>query len=168
MRDDKEEYLLLKRHYNRLLNNRNFREAELIFIPENNLGMESAHLETMVHDTGRVRTFYEKETRAGVCKTEAITREYQFLMNTNLASGTLHFDADLFTVTRDKTPQCMLDLLREQMERYHWVCKKATDSTGKDRYKLTGKVGSANDDLFIATCMNLYWPRVVMSSRNKS
>ncbi len=166
MRDDKEEYLLLNRHYQRLLNNRNFRESELIFIPENNLGMESAHLETMVHDTGRVTTFWQTDKRAGVCKTEAVTREYQFLLNTNLASGTLRFDADLFTVTRDKTPQCMLDMLREQMERFHWVCKKANSETGKDKYTLTGKMGSAQDDMIVAVMMSVYWPRVIMSKRN--
>jgi hypothetical protein len=120
VRDDREEYLLLHRHYKRLNENRYFREAKHVFIPENNLGLESAHLDAMVSDIPNVETFWEKDNRPGVCKDGKATRGYQFLLTNALAQGSLYFDRDLFTVTREKTPQCMRDLLADQMYRYHW------------------------------------------------
>ncbi len=128
---------MLHRHYKRLKENRLFREAKLIFIPENNLGLgletpnpvqtqaltlttESAHLDTFVQDIPGVETFWEKDNRPGVCKDGKATRGYQFLLTNCLAQDGLHFDRDLFTVTREKTVQCMRELLMDQMLRFHW------------------------------------------------
>jgi hypothetical protein len=166
VRDDREEYLLLHRHFKRLRENKHLREAKQIFIPENNLGMESAHLDTMVNDIPGVETFWEKDNRPGVCKDGKATRGYQFMLSNCLAQGSIHFDMDLFTVTREKTPQCMKDLLLDQMLRYHWE-KKATDIMGKDRFSLTGKVGNKQDDLLIAMSMVPYWGRIIMNDRDR-
>lgn len=140
VRDDREEYMLISRHYERLTQFRHFRESRLIFIPEANLGMESAHLDTMVKDLRNVITYYEKPTRPGVTKTAAITRGYQFELSNALCYNAIKFDHSLFTVTREKTPSCMLDMLHEQMLIFHWERKAAIDALGKDRYTLTGKV----------------------------
>jgi len=147
--------------------NRNFREAKQIFIPENNLGMESAHLDAMVADIHGVETFWEKETRPGVCKDGKATRGYQFLLTNCLAQGGLRFDRDLYTVTREKTVPCMLDMLNDQMLRFHWEKKKAVDVMGKDRYALTAKVGNQQDDLLVALEMVLYWGRLIMAERDR-
>ncbi len=98
--------------------NQHFRESKHIFIPENNLGMESAHLDSMVADIPGVETFWEKDNRPGVCKDGKATRGYQFMLTNCLAQGSLWFDRDLFTTTREKTPACMKDLLADQMYRY--------------------------------------------------
>jgi len=154
VRDDREEYLLLARHYQRLLDSRHFRASRLVFIPENNLALESAHLDTMVKDIPGVTTYWEKPTRPGVCKDGKATRGYQFELSNALCHNSIRFDHDLFTVTREQTPQTMRNLLQEQMLRYSWVRKPAADAMlGKDRYALTGKVGSKQDDLLIATMM---------------
>lgn len=161
VRDDYQEYLLIRRHITRLLESPFLRSSHVIFIPENNMGLESAHLDTMVRDIPEVETFWEKDARAGVCKTAAVTRDYQFLLNLALSQGGFLFDRDLFTVTREQTPESMMDLLQDQMLRYHWERKKAPDSMGKDRYTITGKVGSAQDDLLISAMMVVYWGRVI-------
>lgn len=142
VRDDREEYLLISRHYQRLLDNPRYRASKLIFTPENNLGLESAHLDTMVKDIPGVVTYFEKPGKPGVCKDGRTTRGYQFEMANTLSYGAIKFEHSMFTVTREKTPQCMRDLLQEQMLRYHWERKPAIGTLGKDRYALTGKVNT--------------------------
>lgn len=117
--------------------------------------------ERMVRDISQIETFWESERRAGVCKTAAVTRQYQFLMNNALSQRGLRLDQDGFTVTREKTIEDMLDLLQDQALRYHWERKKAVDNFGKDRYTITGKIGNAQDDLLISVMMVIYWGRVI-------
>lgn len=162
--DDKDEYFLIHRHYKRLREHRYWREAKCIFIPENNLAIESAHLDTMVRDIPGVRTYWEKPNKPGVLKDGRVTRAYQFNLAHALMNETISFDADCFTVTREMNTAKMRDMLQEQMLRYHWEKKAALDALGKDRYTLTGKIGNKQDDLLIAFAMTLYWsPLAVVS-----
>jgi hypothetical protein len=162
VRDEKEEYMLLRRHYGKLMEFQVFRESRFVFIPENNLGLESAHLDAMVHTIPNVETFWNKPNKPGVLKDGAVTREYQFLLSLRLAEDGIRFDREWFTVSRDQTTRTMSDTLQEQMLRYHWESKPAPDIHGKTRYALTGKVGNKQDDLLVALAMFLYWSRVVM------
>jgi len=162
VRNEREEYLLLHRHYDKLQTNPMFRQSRFIFIPENNLGMEHHHLDSMVQDIPNVTTFWEKENKPGITKTEKSTREYQFLLSNCLANGGLRFDNALFTCTREKTTTSMMDMLEDQMSRFHWATKKASDEHGKDRSKLTGKVGNQQDDLLIAVAMVIYVGRMII------
>lgn len=165
--DDHGEYLLLLRHYTRLYENKYYREAHHVFIPENNLGLESAHLNTMVSGMKQfqIETYYDKPNRAGVNKNGEVTRGYQLLMATVLTQGACAFDQDMFTVTRGHNSQSMRAMLEEQMLRYHWEKKAAPDAMGKDRYALTGKVGNKQDDLLIAVAMCMYWGRVYIKKQ---
>jgi hypothetical protein len=167
VRDDKEEYLLLHRHYRKLNENKLFREAKKIFIPENNLGLEASHLDSMISDLADVETFWETDKKPGVNKSEKATRGYQFLMSNSLAEGGLRFDRDLFTVTREKTTQCMRDQLEDQASRFHWAVRKSPDGFGKDKFKLSGKVGSLQDDLLVTLMMDMYWGRIYMAERER-
>lgn len=167
VRDDRDEYLLLHRHYNKMKENKYFRESKLIFIPENNLGLESAHLDTMVKDITGVRTYWEKPTKPGVCKDGRVTRGYQFNLSYALNMQSIAFDADCFTVSKDQTIEKMKDMLQDQMLRYHWEKKDANDSLGKDRFALTGKIGNKQDDLLIAMSMALYWSPIVMTTLDR-
>jgi hypothetical protein len=139
-----------------------YRNSKLIFIPENNLGLEAAHLDTMVHSIPGVETYWEKPTRPGIHKDGKATRGYQFLLTNSLAEGSVRIADDLFTVTRENTPQSMLDMLQDQMLRYHWEKKKATDVHGTDRYTLTGKVGTMQDDLMTTMSQDMYWGRAIL------
>ena len=54
-------------------------------------------------------------------------------------------------------------LFREQMERFHWEKKAATDSFGKDRWAITGKMGNdKQDDLLITAFMCTFFGRGIM------
>jgi len=170
VRDDQDCYMLLHRHYNRLFSNRFFREAkEIVFIGENNLGNEASHLETMLKDLDRVEVYWESNRRAGVCKTERITRQYQFLMANALACNGLRFDQDLFTVSREQTADSILDLLAEQCYRLHWERRKTSDASGTEdpRVKLTAKVAGKSDDLLISLFMIFFWGRLIIAKRSK-
>jgi hypothetical protein len=167
VKDDKEEYLLLHRHFNKLFETRLYRESNVVFIPENNLGLESAHLDTMVSDITGVTTFWEKDSRPGVAKTATVTRGYLFIMNLMLSEGTLRFERDCFTVTKEQTTSSMRDMLQDQMLRMHWEVKRAPDVHGKDRHSLTGKVGNKQDDLLVTVAMVLYWGRNIMQDRSR-
>ena len=161
VRDSRQADLLIHRHYEHLF--RYFAGAQFIFIPENNLGLESSHLHTMVGDMRHrgVRTYFEKKDRPGVCKDGAATREYQFLLDMALSTQSISFDSRLFTVTPDATDQLMRDMLREQMLRFHWESVQVGD---RIRTKLTAKMGSKQDDLLVAVMMLLHWGRMAMKN----
>ena len=161
--DDRAEYLLIHRHYNALL--QRFPTSRFIFIPENNLGLESAHLDTMVADLRdqRVETFWETDKRAGVHKDNEATRGYQFLTNLALSRRQIKLARTLQTVTPDATPDSMIELLEKQMLCLHW---ERRETNGGERFKLTGKMGSTQDDLLICVMMVLYWGRIYFNSRS--
>jgi hypothetical protein len=161
VRNEREEYLLLHAHYNKLFASPLYKQSRFFFIPENNLGMEHHHLDAMVREIARVETFWETDKKPGITKTEKSTREYQFLLSNCLANGGLRFSKDLFTTTREKTPKSMMEMLQDQMARYHWSVKKPNDEMGKERVKLTGKVGNQQDDLLIAVAMVIYVGRMI-------
>ncbi len=133
------------------------------FCPEANLGLEHHHLESMVNDIEDppINIFYDKPGRPGVCKTEPVTKEYQFLLSNTLACAGLRFDRTLFTVTREKTPKCMMNMLMDQMLRFHYAKRPKTNELAEDRFKLTAKIGNQQDDLLIAVCMALYVMRLL-------
>lgn len=168
IRDENEERILLDRHIHKLLNLRIARESTLVFIPENNLGMEASHLEAMVQHVPNLEVYYDKPGKPGVCKTASITREYQFIMNNTLMQGTIHFSENLFTCTREKDVPALLNMLQDQALRFHWEKKKGNTVFNPDKATITGKVGNKQDDLLITVIMVLYWGRVYTLGRQKN
>ena len=108
----------------------------------------------MVKQFQDVHTFWESPKKPGICKTHQKTIDYTFLFNSMLSDKTIALDQDLFTISKEMSSQSMLALFREQVERFHWENKAAPDSFGKDRWAITGKMGSdKQDDLLIAAFM---------------
>jgi hypothetical protein len=174
VKHESEQYMLLRRHYEKIdsISLLSAMSCKRCFIPENNLGLEASHLDTMVRSFTNVRTFWEKETRPGVCKTAQNTREYQFLMNNALYNQTIRFARNLFTTSRtgrnsSYTPETIKALLEEQTLRYHWEKKPAADAFGKEKVTVTGKLHDKQDDLLIAVMMVLYWGRCIMKDPRK-
>jgi hypothetical protein len=129
------------------------------------LGLEHHHMNTMVTNIGgpgRITTFWETDKKPGVCKTAAVTREYQFLLSNALHNHSLLFETNLFTTSREQTPETMLTRLEDEMVRLHWDIRKANDVHGRSSVRLTGKIGNKQDDLLIGLSMLLYWGRVIM------
>jgi len=100
-----------------------------------------------------VSTYWQTEKRPGINKDNRKTVDYQFLLDTKLRFLAIGFDVDCFTSGTKRTVEQTKQLLREQMERYHYEYDPVRDSQ-----KLTGKMGSdKQDDLLIATMQGLYW-----------
>lgn len=96
-------------------------------------------------------------------KSATNTSEYQICVEDMLRRGTLHFYRDIFTNSKrflkgsaDDTKK-IEDELRQQFERYHWEVKEAKDNFGKKKVTMTGKMGGAKDDLYVAVAMLAYW-----------
>lgn len=153
---------LLIRHFGKITSHHLFKQSKIVFIPENNLGMEHHHLNTMVQDlcAEGVVTYWDGKN-PGLHKTEAVTRQYQILMAQALATNSIRFDCSLFTVTREKNVAAMRDLLQEQMCRFQWLVRKPANDHGDPRVKLTGKIGNQQDDLLIGLFMVIYGGRLV-------
>ena len=125
--------------------------------------MEHHHLENMVADIDGVQTFWESKDKPGFRKTDKSTRDYQFLLTNLLSENAIAFDQELFTCTKEKDVPSMLAMLQDEMNRYHWAKRKATDEVmGTDKCKLTGKIGNSQDDLLVALMMGIYVMRLIL------
>lgn len=156
---------MIRRHLERIRQNPHFgTNVPIWVIPENNLGLESSHIEKFVRKMRNVHVYHEDdEERSGVRKTQQNTDDYQILMEDMLKKRRLYFDKQAFTVSKGhaKPNGDMTSIkteLRSQLERYHWEVKQARDSFGKRRITMTGKMGGAQDDLYVSTVMLAFWP----------
>ena len=75
-----EQYALLARHFGAIDAHPMWRTAKKIFIPENNLGLEASHMDTLVRRFAGVESYWETEKRVGVRMTNELKREYQMFM----------------------------------------------------------------------------------------
>ena len=136
-------------------------------IPENNLGFESSHIADYCRGMPNVFIFSENpdDIREGVRKTAQNTDDYQRVVNDVLRRRQCFFDKNLFTTSKaheriNGDCKTIKEELRLQLERYHWEVAEAKDAFGKRRITLTGKMGGAQDDLYVSLAMLFYWARV--------
>lgn len=153
VRNETEEYQLIRRHMDMLNSHPLWRSATKIFIPENNLGLEASHLHGLVQEYPDVVTYWQNDQRPGVVMTHESKNRYHKMMTTCLYQGKLLFERDLFTTSRNLTVKRILPAVREQFERYHWEVRQARDNYGKRSLALTGKMGTKNDDMCVALQM---------------
>lgn len=143
-----------------------FKNVHVVVIPENNLGLSSSHIDSYVHDIDNVSVFHENnKDRIGIRKTEQNTDDYQICVEDMLRKGQIYFSSELFTTSKKfehpdgEMHKAKLEL-REQLERYHWEVLKAKDVFGKEKIAMTGKMGGAQDDMYVAFAMTAYWGKV--------
>lgn len=166
MRTHAQQKNLVTKHIQRLRQNEFFRNIPIWVIPENNLGLESSHIESFVTLLPNVFVFHEnEEERAGVRKSHQNTDDYQICVEDMLRKRLISFSRDLFTTSKkhekaNGDTTSITDELRQQLERYHWEVKEAKDAFGKRRITMTGKMGGAQDDLYVALAMLAFWPKV--------
>ena len=169
MRDHDEQQYLITQHIRRLRQHEHYQTVPIWVIPENNLGLESSHIEKFVTRLPGVRVYHEQEeARAGVRKSQQNTDDYQILFEDMLKKRRMFFAYDLFTVSKGHAKKngdttSITNELRDQLERYHWEIKQANDAFGKRRITMTGKMGGAQDDLYISTVMLAFWPKVMQT-----
>lgn len=145
VKNEQEQYELLRRHIRKIRNHPQWSQSHIVFIPERSTGLEHSHMGNMVSNFPRLTCFQQKDGIPGVVLTGALKRIYQVNMVDALFDGSLRFERDFFTISKKKGehlhPDAILALLREQMERFHWEHKPASDAHGTDRWSMTGKLG---------------------------
>jgi hypothetical protein len=72
-----EQFALLTRHFGAIDAHPLWRRARKIFIPENNLGLEASHMDTLVRGFNNVESFWETKKRVGIRMTHELKRKYQ-------------------------------------------------------------------------------------------
>lgn len=157
---------LLNRHLDALSNHPELQGVMKIFIPEANLGNEATHMHSMISQRGDVRSYWQKEDRLGIIKDARVTDNYQFFLDDMLQQDFLRFYHDIITHSRHfrTSPggEAIVNLVQEQMQRYHYERLDTVDRNGNPRCRITGKSGGKQDDLLIALMMALYWGRAVL------
>lgn len=166
MRTHAQQKHLINRTIARIRELEHFRNVSIVLIPENNLGLESSHIESYVTGVPNVTVFHENdEDRAGVRKSHQNTDDYQICIEDMLRKKLLMFDRDMFTTSKahvkiDGNTDSIKKELRNQLERYHWEVQEAKDAFGKKKITMTGKMGGAQDDLYVAVAMLGFWGKV--------
>lgn len=151
----------MRTHINRVNQIDILRGVRKIFIPENNLGNEGQTLWNMIKKMPDVRCYWQKDDRPGVYKGKDTAEIYQYTFNNKLSNNRVHFAAEFFTTSRDKTREQILGLAREQLEQFQFVYDPKTN-----KQTITGK-HCGNDDLAVALLMGPVWGRQVMKDPRK-
>lgn len=147
--------VVLKQHFDAIDDMPMFKGAMKILVVENNMGNEASHMYHMVRDRPNVRAYSQKEDRMGIHKRDTTADEYQYYMNLKLRHESILFERDCFTNNKKYKINGVKGMLREQLERFHGRIEK-----GKVIY--SGKIGSEQDDLVIATLMAVFWPQYIL------
>ena len=101
--------------------------------------------------------------KAGVPKTQNITRDLQYTFESTLALGNLRFAKNL--VTYKSTPEELKAKLLLQMGNYRWEEIGNPGEGGDQKFKLHGKSGGNNDDLLVSCMMVPMWSVVFLRSQ---
>lgn len=152
----------LRSHFDRINKVSRFKGIIKIFVPENNLGNEATHMNSMLKRYGDVKTYWQKDDKPGINKSADLTDNYQYLFYSKLQSNDIVFDMDAFTTSTTMKFEDMKRLAREQLEHVHYEFDPKTK-----KIHITGKGGpDQQDDLSVAIQMAVYWGRVAL--RDKS
>ncbi len=114
-----------------------------------------------------VWVFHENEDeRAGVRKTQQNTDDYQICVEDMLKKRLISWDRTLFTVSKNYEKSngdttAIEAELRQQLERYHWEVEEAKNNFGKRKIVMTGKMGGAQDDLYVSFAMCCFWGKFI-------
>ena len=130
--------------------------SRVIIYVERNLGHEAEHHRHALKDLAGVY-FREdpKNGRVGLLTTNEIKHGMATLLNIMLREERLCILSPTKLVCRDG-PDFVLRL-REQLGVYSYQFKDASDTFGKQRVALTGKVGGMKDDIVIALQLGIFF-----------
>jgi len=160
---------VMRRLIARIRQHEHFAHVPIVVIPENNLGFESSHIADYVRNMPNVSVFTENpdDLREGVRKTAQNTDDYQRCVDRMLRLRRCFFDRNIFTSSKayekaNGDCRAIKEELRNQLERYHWEIAEAKNNFGKRSITMTGKMGGAQDDLYVSFAMLEFWSQVHM------
>jgi hypothetical protein len=156
-KDPQRQFDLVADHIRRLRNKKTeWRNSRVIIYVERNLGHEAEHHRHALKDIPGVY-FREdpKNGRVGLLTTNEIKHGCATLLNIMLREERLCILPEADLVCKDAKE--FIIRLREQLNVYSYQYKDPSDSFGKQRVALTGKVGGMKDDIVIALQLGIFF-----------
>lgn len=156
-KDPQKQFDLVADHIRRLRRkNMEWRNSRVIIYVERNLGHEAEHHRHALKDIPGVY-FREdpKNGRVGLLTTNEIKHGCATLLNIMLREERLCMLQEADLVCKDAKE--FIIRLREQLNVYSYQYKDPSDSFGKQRVALTGKVGGMKDDIVIALQLGIFF-----------
>jgi hypothetical protein len=156
-KDPQKQFDLVADHIRRLRRaHLEWRNSRVIIYVERNLGHEAEHHRHALKDIPGVY-FREdpKNGRVGLLTTQEIKFGCATLLNIMLREQRLCMLPEADLVCRDAKE--FIIRLRDQLNVYSYQYKDPSDSFGKQRVALTGKVGGMKDDIVIALQLGIFF-----------
>jgi hypothetical protein len=150
---------ILRQHISRLNSIPQLTQSVKVFIPENNLGHEAAHMWNMIKKdaSSKLKAYYENgKDRIGIHKGKDTADQYRYTFDVKLHNDAILFSEHFFTVSRKHTISNIKGLAKEQLERCQFSFEEPKDEFGKAKYTITGKIGGDQDDLSVAIQQAVY------------
>ena len=121
---------------------------------ERNLGFEAEHHQRALNGIPLTRHRIDHQAkRYGILTTEEIKMGMMTLLNNMLREQRVNVMDSIIS----QDPNGSLRRLREQLGIYSFQYKSASDTFGKQRVALSGKVGGMKDDVCIALQLAVYF-----------
>lgn len=151
---------LLKAHIEALRKHSRFRDAWIIFIPENNLGHEADHMAFMIRPYRKIYTLTEKNGRIGVCTTAVRKELYAMETVKYLCQESIKFYEHLIVAnpggdTNEK--QRVMDDFREQLMSFKRIIVHPQRGFSLPKIHYSGKSKGGRDDLVMCLMMCIYF-----------
>jgi len=155
-KDPQKQFDLVADHIRRIRLQNAWGNSRVVVYVERNLGHEAEHHRHALKDIPGV--FFredQKSQRVGVLTTNDIKHGMATLMNIMLREERMCILPEDDLICRDAHEFVLR--LKEQMAVYSYQFKDATDTFGKQRVALTGKVGGMKDDIIIALQLGIFF-----------
>lgn len=154
--DHRDQREVVVRHIEAIRQRPEYRQSPIIFIPENQTGFFHFMMEEYVSHFPNVRVLHEHGgPKAGICKTQELTKDYVHRTSDTLHRRAICFDSRWISWNGPKYAGGRNGLITELRMQ---LCRYGFDEKGR----LTGKYdGQFKDDLAVAFMMFVYWTLVV-------
>lgn len=147
-----------------------FEAANIVFIPENNLGWEAERMESMLGRAGvpRVITVDEDDRRPGVHTTKELKKQMAVLFNRALMDRRVLFHERLVTVDEDHSAAEMRKLVQSELKTYQRILEPSkNDPLADPKERFSGKMGGGCDDHALAVQINYVGRNLFYNRREK-
>ena len=152
--EPEKQFALLEKHIYDIRQREIFQNSEIIIMVERNLGFEAEHHQRALNGIPLTRHRIDHQAkRYGILTTEEIKMGMMTLLNNMLREQRVNVLDSIIS----QDPNGSLRRLREQLGIYSFQYKSASDTFGKQRVALSGKVGGMKDDVCIALQLAVYF-----------
>jgi len=160
---------LLIQHIRSLRGQKLLRDAQFIFLPENNLGHEAEHMRHMVRNERKVFTVHEKN-KPGVCTTNARKESMVATLLNYFNSKTLHITDTCICANPKQDANTRLvqtkQTMQKQLIQFRKMVLPGTQPYKPSKFVFTGKAKSSmQDDCVMTLMIAIFWGQQFLERR---